>query len=1003
MSITEQFGYIMSYQSTHELVPFLLSLSKKDILLVRTKALEFLTSGIPNARPRQTRGWTIFPPLAASATELGEFIAASNLHALPLAAIQDTTQEESALFFLTGLATYTRKEAFGDGFQWWGSMAHDFFNSRREEVWTVLQHTRPAWLGDWLMGGRGNSLADYWLLRDLEDAGFIEYRPQHFAFRFAWLALNQNPAALAKRLTEDEKALTRDLPLQFEYEVSMARLDGSSAANYQKFTWQCILLDLSKTGHLDRTDLLTRSLLALRRDFRRPILTWFRELFLSLKPTLAERLARQADLLELLTHSQPLVVNFALEQLKNVWAEPGFNLAPLLLCADNLLTRLDLKKGLGTLLVGLGKLAKQQAQAAHVPAVARLLAGAISHPDHSVQERAAKHLAELLQAKKLPLTAAITEVATAIASSAELLSTSARTLLAPWLSAADAQVAPMPRATYLPVSSFVPDILPATAVAAVADWHELLFLTPQVLSQTDPLALERWLDGLLRLRSQLPADYSLQLQPYIKQLVPWLGSKSTLTDVLEHLAEWPPAWSRGLFEALLLSWYEGFASPRVSQVALGRQPIGEVGQAAYSSASDPLCYVNQQRLAFAEVLLANQVQLPLLSTFTHQPYYVSPVVLVEKLLCYQQHGTDPNLADLTIALARTAAHAPIAAAARQLLPGLAHQGLRALLDWYFSPDPAADAPPIALLALPVAWPETLDAALPGLWTVAARTKYPTARLPWLATLEQAAETALDAATPPPIPPAWTSPPESVARLHFMPPRVISGLPMYSAHPVMRPRHGHSAEGWDGYASLRTVYAQLHALVPQHPAPLYSHTLRCATVANNLEAASRELITSALYTLLQPGPVWPLAATQVLASSLIHHHATCRSLGQEVLLRAVANGQLLPSALGQIMGQQLAIGYAPVPRLASSLASLSGIDALTDDALAQTLDALLPALPAAPLRGLRKLAELYADLVARTGRPVPAAVQARLGEWQAAAGLKKAVDNLLAPAFTLAAF
>jgi hypothetical protein len=931
----------------------------------------------------------------AATNDLEEFIAANNLDTLPLATIYDTTQEESALFFLTGLATYNRKEAFGDGFHWWGSMAHDFFNSRREEVWTILQHTRPTWLGDWLMGGQGNSLADYRLLRDLEDAGFIDYRPQHFAFRFAWLALNQNPDKLTKRLIEDEKALTRDLPLQFEYEASIARLDGQSAANYQKFTWQRILLDLIKTGHLDRTDILTRCLLALRRDFRRPLLTWFKELFLALKPTVSERLARQADLVELLAHPLPLVVNFALEQLKNVWAEPGFNLAPLLLCADNLLARLDLKTGLCALLAGLAKLAKQQA--ARAPAVVRLLAAAIAHPDHSVQERAAKHLAELLQPKKLPLTAAaMAEAVAAIAGSAELLSTTARTLLAPWLGATAEQAPALSKATYLSISSFAPDISPATALAAVADWHELLFLTPEVLSQSNPLALERWLDGLLQLRSQLPADYSLQLQPYIKQLVPWLSSKSTLAEVLEHLAEWPPAWSRGLFEALLLSWYEGFASPRVSQVALGRQPIGEVGQAAYSSASDPLCYVNQQRLAFAEVLLANRVQLPLLSTFTHQPYYVSPVVLVEKLLRYQQHGTDPNLADLTIALARTAAHAPVAAAARQLLPSLAHQGLRALLDWYFSPDPAEDASPSVFLELPMAWPETLDAALPGLWAVAARTKFPAARLPWLATLEQAAETALAAATPPPFPPAWASPPESVARLHFMPPpRVISGLLVYAAHPVMRPRHGHGSEGWDGYASLRTVYAQLHALVPQHPAPLYGHTLRCATVTDNLEAASRELITSALYTLLNPGPVWQLAATQILASGLLHHHATCRSLGQEVLLRAVANGQLLPAALGQVLGHQLAVGYAPVPRLAASLATLGGIDALTDDALHQVLDALLPELPAAPLRNLRALLDLYADLRARTGRPTPAAVQARLGAWRTAPSLKKVASALAA--------
>ncbi|QKG56391.1 hypothetical protein GKZ68_06935 [Hymenobacter sp. BRD128] len=158
LSATEQFEVIMSRLGTHELVPFLLSLAKKDVQLVRAKALEFLKSGIPNARPKQRRGWTVFPPLSAFNTDGLGFDSSTPYQPTPAL---DPDKEESALFFLTGLATYTRKDAFGDGFQWWGSLAHDFFSSRREEVWTILHHARPAWLSDWLMGGRGNSLANY--------------------------------------------------------------------------------------------------------------------------------------------------------------------------------------------------------------------------------------------------------------------------------------------------------------------------------------------------------------------------------------------------------------------------------------------------------------------------------------------------------------------------------------------------------------------------------------------------------------------------------------------------------------------------------------------------------------------------------------------------------------------------------------------------------------------------------------------------------------------------
>ena len=138
-----------------------------------------------------------------------------------------------------------------------------------------------------------------------------------------------------------------------------------------------------------------------------------------------------------------------------------------------------------------------------------------------------------------------------------------------------------------------------------------------------------------------------------------------------------------------------------------------------------------------------------------------------------------------------------------------------------------------------------------------------------------------------------------------------------------------------------------------------------------------------------------AATAVLASGLIHHSPPGRSLAQEVLLQAIAHGRLHPAALGQLLGQQLATGYAPAPRLANSLLPIKGIDALTDDALRQVLAALLPALPAAPPRSSRPLLDTYADLLARTAQPLPAAVRPNLLAWQQTAGLQAVAKRLLA--------
>jgi hypothetical protein len=989
MPAAEVFEKIIRQQSVTELMPFLLELAKKDIVAVREQTRK-LQKDLSEHRQLGTVTWG-----------------------------QAGTNAQLEMLFLAGLSTYSQKEALTPLFsnELWRLNGALFYNAESgllppgdliDFVCQLLAHRRPDWLDSWLGNTLQNNTSaslDFAVLLQLEARGLIALSPRLLAvsgagelvklgteasiFRqlhgytlsntgltdsqaqrfgqfkqvFSWLRDGEelpSPEALVyERLVRSKDLLERAIPSFFEFDT---QLDWAIAhvveqRNNRRITWHDMLARLAAADHLDRVDLLTRCLLALRRDFRRPLLTWFKELFLALKPTVSERLARQADLVELLAHPLPLVVNFAIEQLKNVWPEPGFNLAPLLQYADGLLGRLDLKTGLKALLGGLGKL--PATQPTHTAVVARLLAAALAHPDAAVQEPAAKSLAALLNPKKSALTpATVAEITATLATHAELLGAGARAALAPWLAAPPAAAdAPAEAAViYAPRAHFVPDISPATAIAPVADWHELLFLTGQVLKHDDPAALERWLDGLLRLHGQLPAGHSEQLRPYVLQLLPQL-QKATAAEAAALLSGPLPIWGHdGLAEALLLSWANGFGTPKVETVPVQSRHLMRM----------PLLEAEQQRYAHAEGLLASGLALPLLSTPTHAPHWVAPTALVAKLLAYEAAGQEPAAADLALALARTVHNHPTeAAAALGHLPQLAHAGLRQLLTWFFGPtetplpawlgyDYPGAAQPLHLQHEAVAQENTYDPMylLPG---------QPTSHR-WTALY-------------------WRS-----GTTHAAP----SGLLLYAP-----PVSGGTQGSWEKIQLLASDLPYLAAALPYYPAPLHEYVVRCAAWADNLESSERDLMAQALRALLATGPAHAPAATVVLASGLLHHTALCRSLAQEVLLRAVANGQLQPAALGQVLGQQLATGYAPVPRLAASLATLGGIDALTNDALAQTFEALLPELPAAPLRSLRALLDLYADLRARSGRPVPAAVQARLGEWRTAPSLRKVAGALIA--------
>jgi len=1015
MTKVEIFEQLIRQHGLAALVPFLLQLTKEDIVPIRqkTKELQRELDQVVEIRP-------------------GSWGSAG-------------TPEQDRMLFLASLRTYSRKEAMGNQFFIWGLQ-----NSIRHNAaafWQVLECARPAWLADWLLlRSEANAwvVVDYSLLRELEQRGFIEFQPRLFALAVPGLLsdlgqdLNNKDvqpsnalAVIAERLSQDKTFLERDLPLVFDFATGLdgarAHVQKARPANWhnllpnfswpewneqnpaQIVTWQQVLVELASSGHLDRADLLTRCLLALRRDFRRPLLTWFKELFLALKPTVAERLARQADLVELLAHPLPLVVNFTIEQLKNVWLEPGFHLAPLLLYADNILTRPDLKTGLKTLLSGLAKLPRQQAD--HAPTVALVLAAALAHADSAVQERAAKGLATLLQAKK-PVLKAEAQAATraAIQDQAELLAAPARTVLAPWLAAPAAGTGPSVR--YAPRPHFGPDISANTAIVPVADWHELLFLTGEILHYDAPAAFERWLDGLLRLQGQLPAGYAEQLRPYLVQVLPFLKNK-TEAEAAAILADDHASGYWGLVQALLLGWAQGFRTLRVPGVRV---------QADHDN-SDPLVLVERQRLAAAEWHLHARTGLPLLSTPTHEPYWIAPSQLVQRLLRYQAAYQQPDAADLAVALARTA-YATGSPEVQDLLAQLQHEGLRELLSWFFAQEEAAQN-----LILPARQSVlqrmatglrgllpgerttgcTLAEALPWLWAVAARTKfperdfaewpalpgadYPGVRSPWVPAWQPETTITQHVAYWLPGKPETT---QRTVKLAFASQYTSQGAPspllLYSLHVRFRGMG-------QGHWQLGSILRSLSSLVPHNLSALHWHVVRSAAWTDRLETTERDILLAALPTLLDAGPVFVESTTLLLAVSLLHHTPTCRALALEALLSACTTGRLRPETLGSLLGRLLAADYAPLARLADLLPQAQAVSPETDDALTQTLDALLPELPATPPRNLRKLLELYADLVARTGRPVPAAVQGRLGEWRSAAALKKVLNNLLAPAAT----
>jgi len=125
-----------------------------------------------------------------------------------------------------------------------------------------------------------------------------------------------------RRDAELRELLWRVFEVEGGGEVSLANVDKFSQPDA---TWARTFRDLLEDGTLPRGRVLESCLLALGRDFSAYRAGWFSQLYRSLEPTAAERVAHQPLLLRLLRSSVAATVSFAVAQLAVIAKSGGLD------------------------------------------------------------------------------------------------------------------------------------------------------------------------------------------------------------------------------------------------------------------------------------------------------------------------------------------------------------------------------------------------------------------------------------------------------------------------------------------------------------------------------------------------------------------------------------------------------------------------------------------------------------------------------------------------------
>ena len=397
--------------------------------------------------------------------------------------------------------------------------------------------------------------------------------------------------------------------------------------------WQKVFTLLCKKNYFPDKSFVTSFIEVLLNPWKKNVLDMYCRWIEGLVPNEEELLPSQHTLFALLTLDKSSLINFAMKCIAQISAHPDFDFQAF---ADNFAFCFTVSKIAKSQLIGIEILEKYyQKQSPTNPDYREQLAVLFTVPDTQLQEKVASLLTTYFNHEGLP------EV---IAPYRDYLKGKAQNLLATLSPSENSENSENSHTSH----SFR---TPKTACAArTLTPEDLLFLLGDCLREPVAHTIDVFLERLITLQDNFPADWAKSLSPYIKQLTKRVDKEEIPTDaillrVLRALIDRRPL---ALDPKCSYTWEE---------LCKKRKKLSEKEFEAYTqdyylgNARQVLPFLFRKGQMVIDFILQH-CHLPLLSTPTHLPFYIEAEVLVDKLLQYETQGKSPDLDDLIVACNR---------------------------------------------------------------------------------------------------------------------------------------------------------------------------------------------------------------------------------------------------------------------------------------------------------------------------------------------------------------
>ena len=459
------------------------------------------------------------------------------------------------------------------------------------------------------------------MLLALYKEGLLPFNEEIFVKRMYAMEYHRTQEELVVQLlSQNPELATRVIPHTAKY------IDYTLGSNLE---WKKVFTLLCKKNYFPDKSFITSFIEVLLNPWKKNVLDMYCRWIEGLVPSEEELLPSQHTFFALLTLDKSSLINFAMKCIAQISTHPDFDFQAF---ADNFALCFTVQKIAKSQLIGVEILEKYyQKQAPTNQDYREQLAVLFTVPDTKLQEKVASLLTTHFGGEGL---------AEVVAPYQDYLKGKAQDLITTLSLSENSENSQTACAARTPKTA---------CAARTLRPEDLLFLLGDCLREPAAHTIDIFLEGLISLQDNFPADWAKPLSPYIKQLTKRKGKEiptdMILLGVLCALIDQRPL---TLDPKCSYTWEE---------MNQKRKKLSEKEFETYTrdyyldKARQVLPFLFRKGQIVIDAILEH-CHLPLLSTPTHLPFYIEAEVLVDKLLQYEAQGKAPDLDDLIVACNR---------------------------------------------------------------------------------------------------------------------------------------------------------------------------------------------------------------------------------------------------------------------------------------------------------------------------------------------------------------